>query len=172
MRISKIEKIKGEFDVYDITVDIDHSFIVSDCVLHNSDVCRGYDGKVIKNKDKIKPMPPFHPNCRSSTAPVLDERYAIDESDATRASVGVKGGGQVSADLSYYEWLKQQGAQGAKGRAFVMDVLGKERGDLFLNGGLTVGKFKSLTLDQHFQPIPLKELRKKQSLQLAFDAID
>jgi len=137
-----------------------------------SDICRGYDGVIVKFTDKVKPMPPFHPNCRTGTAPVLDERFAIDKTGAKRASVGVRGGGQVDADTTYYSWLKNQGKQGPKGRAFVRDVLGNERADLFLDGGLSVSKFKQLTLDQHFQPIPLKELRKKQTLQLAFDAID
>ena len=53
-----------------------------------------------------------------------------------------------------------------------MDVLGKERGKLFLDGGLSASKFKQLTLDELFQPIPLDVLRGKKSLQLAFDAID
>ena len=110
-------------------------------------------------------------NCRSSTAPVLDARYKLDDSVNTRASRGAEGGQQVNADLTYYGWLKDQGAQGPKGRAFVLDTLGNERGKLFLDGGLTADKFKLLTLDELFQPIPLKDLRKKQSLQLAFDQI-
>ena len=136
-----------------------------------SSVCKGLDGKVFKNKDQDKRYPPAHPNCRSSTAPVLDERYRLDDSVNTRASRGVEGGQQVNADLTYYGWLKEQGAQGKNGRAFVLDTLGKERGKLFLDGGLTADKFKQLTLDDLFQPIPLSKLREKQSLQLAFDAI-
>ena len=147
-------------------------------------ICRGYDGAVVMNSGVIihaggrrektsrKPQPPFHPGCRTTTVPVLDERYRIDDSSATRASVGVTGGKQVNAESTYYGWLKEQGAQGPKGRAFVMDVLGKERGRLFLDGGLSATKFKQLTTDELFQPIPLDELKKKQSLQLAFDAID
>jgi len=110
-------------------------------------------------------------NCRSSTAPVLDERFKIDDIRTTRASRGVEGGQQVAAESTYYGWLKSQGAQGKNGRAFVMDVLGKERGKLFLDGGLSAQKFKQLTTDELFQPIPLDELRKKTSLQLAFDKI-
>jgi hypothetical protein len=40
---------------------------------------------------------------------------------------------------------------------------------LFLDGGLSVSKFKQLTLDETFQPISLSKLRGKKSLQLAFD---
>lgn len=110
-------------------------------------------------------------NCRSSTSPVLNKRYKLDDSVNTRASRGVEGGQQVNADVTYYGWLKEQGAQGPNGRAFVLDTLGNERGKLFLDGGLSAEKFKQLTLDELFQPIPLDVLRKKQSLQLAFDQI-
>ena len=137
-----------------------------------SSICRSLDGKVFKNNDKNKEYPPAHPNCRSSTAPVLDERFNLDDGPGKRASKGIEKGQRVNADLTYYDWLKGQGNQGPKGRAFVMDILGKERGELFMDGGLTVTKFKQLTIDELFQPIPLKELRKKQSLTLAFDKID
>ena len=149
-----------------------------------SNYCTGADGTEVFNKGLIiwgstgrkektnyKPQPPFHPNCRTTTAPILDERYRIDNSDATRASSGSTGGKQVNADLTRYEWLKQQGQQGAKGRAFVRDALGNERADLLIDGGLTAKEFSRLTLDEVFRPIPLKELRKKQSLQLAFDRV-
>ena len=145
--------------------------IVATLDSRTSNICKGLDGKIVKNNESPKPMPPFHPNCRTATAPVLDERYRLDDKTATRASKGIEGGQQVSADSTYYSWLKNQGMQGKKGRAFVEDVLGKERAALFLDGGLSVERFKRLTLDEQFQPIPLDELRKKRSLQLAFDNI-
>lgn len=158
---------------YDENNDIVKGYeIVATLDGRTSDVCRGYDGLVVKNSDKFKPMPPFHPNCRTTTAPVLDERFNIDDDTGTRASTGVAGGKQVDSDKSYYQWLKDQGAQGKNGRAFVEDVLGKQRADLFLNGGLSIDKFKQLTMDELFRPLPLKELRKKESLQMAFDRID
>ena len=138
---------------------------------NTSSTCQKLDGDIFKNSDKNKRYPPAHPNCRSSTSPVLDARYKLDDSVNTRASRGVEGGQQVNADTTYFSWLKEQGAQGPKGRAFVLDTLGQERGKLFLDGGLSANKFKQLTLDELFQPIPLDVLRKKQSLQLAFDAI-
>jgi SPP1 gp7 family putative phage head morphogenesis protein len=136
-----------------------------------SNICKGLDGTIFLNKDKDKRYPPAHVGCRSTTAPYLNPIYA-DDDNGTRASAGVSGGKQVDADLSYYDWLKQQGSQGKKGQAFVADVLGKERADLFLNGGLSVAKFKQLTMDDLFRPLPLSELKKKTSLQLAFDEID
>ena len=138
-----------------------------------SDTCRGYDGTIVLNNASFKPMPPFHQGgCRTTTAPVLDKRFAIDDGQGTRASKGIEGGQQVPEGQSYYDWLRGQGAQGPKGRAFVEDVLGNERGKLFLDGGLSVSKFKQLTMDELFRPIPLSELKGKSSLQIAFDAID
>lgn len=134
-----------------------------------STICQQLSGTIFKTNDKNKRVPPAHPNCRSSITPVLDHRYAIDNSNATQSSKGVTGGKQVSANLTYYEWLKEQGKQGKNGRAFVQDVLGKERANLFLNDNLSVKEFKALTIDQHFRPIPLNELKNKQSLQLALD---
>ena len=158
--------------------------IVSTLDSRTTPICRGYDGVRVFFSGRVvlsdgttratttRPRPPFHNGCRTGTSPILDARFAIDDSNALRASRGVDGGEQVSANSTYYSWLKQQGQQGPKGRAFVADVLGKERGDLFLNGGLTSERFQKLTLDEMFRPIPLSELRDKQSLSLAFDAID
>ena len=137
-----------------------------------SSTCKGLDGKVFKNSDADKRYPPAHINCRSYTTPVINKRYLMGSSITTKASKGFEGGQQVNANTNYYSWLKEQGTQGPQGRAFVMDILGKERGRLFLDGGLSADRFKKLTLDEMFQPIPLDVLREKQSLQLAFDAID
>ncbi|MCP3699499.1 MAG: hypothetical protein GY920_13245 [Aliivibrio sp.] len=144
---------------------------VSTLDVRTSSICRSLDGTIYKYNDPKRREPPAHPNCRSTTAPALDARFNIDDDPETRASKGVEGGQQVDANKTYYSWLKEQGGQGPKGRAFVEDVLGKERAKLFLDGGLSVERFKRLTIDELFQPIPLEELRKKQSLQLAFDKI-
>ena len=144
---------------------------VSTLDARTSSICKGLDGKIYKPNDKDKRYPPAHINCRSSTSPVLDARYGLDDTITTRSSKGGDGREQVNTDTTYYGWVKSQGSQGPKGRAFVLDTLGQERGKLFLDGGLTADKFKQLTLDEMFMPIPLDVLRKKQSLQLAFDEI-
>jgi len=157
---------------YELNDDIVKGYeIIATLDGRTSDICRGYDGKIVKNGDSFKPMPPFHPNCRTSTAPVLDKRFSLDDGEGTRASRGIEGGQQVPEEQTYYDWLKGQGAQGPKGRAFVEDVLGQERAKLFLDGGLSVTKFKQLTMDDLFRPLPLSELKKKSSLQMAFDKI-
>lgn len=158
--------------------------IIATLDIRTSTICRHHDGGRVYTKGLIiwsdgtriktssKPMPAFHPGCRTSIIAILDERYAIDDSDATRASKGVNGGQQVSATKFGYSWLKEQGGMGKAGLEFVQDVLGKERGSLLVNGGLSAKQFQRLTIDELFRPIPLDELRKKQSLQLAFDSID
>lgn len=124
-----------------------------------SQECKSLDGKVFKWKDSgYKPKPPIHPNCRSTTAPVVDQRYSIDDGTAKRASKGVEGGQPVKADHTYYSWLKTQPA------AFQNETLGVTQGKLFRNGGLTSDEFAKLTVDQKFRPLTLDEMRAKNPL--------
>lgn len=116
-----------------------------------SQQCRSLDGKVFP-VDK-GPRPPIHPNCRSSTAPVLDSRFDVFDEGATRASVGPGGGGQVDANQSYYQWLKKQP------RGFVESAIGKKRAKLLIDGGLTAERFAELNLGRNFKPLTLKEMR-------------
>lgn len=118
-----------------------------------SDVCKGRDGEVYELGKG--PLPPAHPNCRSTTSPLFDEDVAVDKKKngdkilnkknlgGTRASEN----GQVSADLNYNDWLGEQSKE------FQDDALGPTRAKLFREGGLTVDKFtndrgQQLTLDE------------------------
>ncbi len=94
-------------------------------------------------------------NCRSSTVPIIDKRYRIDVSTATRASNMNGKPGQVSAKETYYSLLKKQP------RDYVLDTLGKTRGKLFLDGGLSASEFANLTTDQKFRPLNIEQLRRK-----------
>ncbi len=124
--------------------------------------CRSLDGRVFKFKDSgFKPQPPIHPNCRSTTAPVLDQRFQLDDGTETRASKGAEGGQQVKATTTYYSFLKDQP------KAFQNDVIGPTRGALLRNGGLTSEEFAKLTVDQKFRPLTLDEMKAKNPL--AFD---
>lgn len=112
-----------------------------------SAICRARDGMMYPADSG--PRPPAHPNCRSSTVPVLKSAKAIGLKNipkGTRASMN----GQVSGELNYDQWLRKQPV------TFQDEVLGKTRGKLF-RAGLTMDRFvdrsgKELTLDQ------LKEL--------------
>lgn len=117
-----------------------------------SDICRSRDGQVYLFTDKVQPKPPAHYNCRSSTAPKLSPEFDIFDEGATRASKGADGGKQVSADLSYYSWLKQQPA------AYQDEILGKTKGLIFRNAGLDAEKFRKITVDDLGRPLTLKEM--------------
>ncbi|MCP4987586.1 MAG: hypothetical protein GY928_16465 [Colwellia sp.] len=126
-----------------------------------SPLCRPLDGKIFHyKKNGYKPKPPLHPNCRSTTSPVLDKRYRMDDSLARRSSSGSDGGRQVNAKESYYTWLKKQSVE------FQNDAIGPVRAKLLRDGGLSAKEFGALTTDQKFRPLTLIELEKK--LPLAF----
>lgn len=99
------------------------------------------------------PRPPLHIGCRCTMLPVLAEKYRKLMQGATRASKGQEGGQQVSADLSYYDWLKQQPAE------FQDEVLGPMRAKLFRDGGISVSRFAELNLDKNFMPLTLDQMR-------------
>ena len=112
-----------------------------------SQVCRSLDGREFPLGKG--PKPPIHINCRSTTVPVLDKKYEALNEGGTRASKD----GYVSANLTYYEWLKRQPA------AFQKKVLGKGKYDIFKFDGMTAEKFAKLNLDKDFSPITLAELK-------------
>jgi SPP1 gp7 family putative phage head morphogenesis protein len=115
-----------------------------------SQICRTLDGKTFPVDSG--PRPPFHPNCRT-TFVLVTKLSALFAQGSTRASKGAGGNGQVSADLSYYEWLKGQPA------AFQDQAIGKARGALFRNGGLSVDRFAELQLDRNFKPLNLEQMK-------------
>lgn len=113
-----------------------------------SHICRSLDQKIFP-LDK-GPRPPLHINCRTTCMPYLKEKYqGVYTVDSGRASKD----GVVSANLTYYEWLKTQSA------SFQDEVLGVQRGKLFRDGGLSAEKFAELQLDKQFKPRTLDELR-------------
>jgi SPP1 gp7 family putative phage head morphogenesis protein len=120
-----------------------------------SQICRTLDGKVFPIDSG--PRPPFHPNCRT-TFVMLTKLNELFRKGATRASAGAGGAGQVSADLTYYQWLQQQPA------AFQDQAIGKARGALFRNGGLGVKRFAELQLDRNFAPLSLAQMKELEPL--------
>lgn len=80
--------------------------------------------------------------------------------DATRASVGPNGGGQVAADLNYFDWLELQPS------AFQDQALGSARAKLFRCGGLTPERFSEVQLDENFKPLILNQMKKLKPLAL------
>lgn len=113
--------------------------------------CRFLDGKVFDQGSG--PRPPIHYNCRSTVIPIT-RLSALFNKGATRASET----GQVSADLTYYEWLGRQSS------AFQDQALGTTRGKLFREGGLTLEQFAELQLDRSFRPITLERMKELEPL--------
>lgn len=118
-----------------------------------SDICRSRDGQVYLFTDKVQPKPPAHYNCRSSTSPKLSPEFDIFDEGATRASKGADGGKQVSADLSYYQWLKQQPS------AYQDEILGKTKGLVFRNAGLDAEEFRKITVDDLGRALTIDEMK-------------
>lgn len=118
-----------------------------------SEVCQSLDGQVFQIG--TGPLPPAHPNCRSTVAAVTktfrELGIDVDEMpEGSRASIG----GQVNAGLTYFEWLKTQPA------SFVDDALGPKRAALFLKGGISAEEFGRLQLGRNFEPLTLEEMRR------------
>lgn len=109
--------------------------------------CAGLSGQTFKVG--TGPQPPRHWGCRSTSVPVLRSAWAalgLSKSEidpGTQASMD----GQVSADLSYGDWLRTKPA------ALQDEVLGPERGKLFRDGKVSIDRFtdrsgKVYTLDE------------------------
>jgi len=98
------------------------------------------------------PLPPLHPNCRSSTVPVINNKYIRDtlRQGATRVSAD----GPVPASMSYYEWLKTQPID------FQNEAIGPVRAQLLRDGGLSAQRFQELQLGRNFEPLTLDEMKK------------
>lgn len=114
--------------------------------------CQSLDGREFEMGKG--PLPPAHANCRSSTTPIIANKFIRDtlRQGATRVSNGDTGG-PVSANTSYYEWLKTQPA------SFQDEALGASRAALFRDGGLSAQRFQELQLGKQFEPLNLKQMK-------------
>lgn len=148
--------------LYEDNEDIVYGYrIVATIDTRTSTICKTLDGKVVKLTARVQPLPPFHPNCRTTTVP---EIYGDKLSDtaATRAvnfkaRGDVKAGtvGQVSAQQTYFDVLKRQSA-GQQDLA-----LGEARGKIFRNAGLTTEEFRKALADNMGRPLTLAEMAKQ-----------
>lgn len=95
-----------------------------------TELCASRDGKVYP-LDR-GPRPPAHPNCRSTTAPVIAGLEPVKRQ-------------------TYAEWFAKQPA------AVQDDILGKAKGQLYRAGGLTLDRF----VDNKGRALTLDELRRR-----------
>lgn len=132
----------------------------------NSDIVAGYrwvstldnrTSPVDRDLDSMEfefgkgPLPPLHPNCRCQIVPIFAAKFASLLKGTTRAAQG----GPVPQDTSYYEWLLTQPQK------FQDLAIGPVRAKLLRDGGLSAEEFGRLQLTSRFEPLKLKELRKR-----------
>jgi SPP1 gp7 family putative phage head morphogenesis protein len=149
-------------EVYKQNNDIVYGYrIVATIDTRTSAICRGHDQKVVRYTDKFQPLPPYHFSCRTTTIPEMYDKY-LNDTGATRAvnfkkQGDIKAGkvGQVSAQQQYYEILKRQPA------AQQDLVLGKARGLIFRNSGLSADEFRKAMTDTMGNPLTLKEMARE-----------
>lgn len=123
-----------------------------------SQICRSLDGQVFLFGEG--PIPPAHPNCRSSIIAEIPGRWLkrgptgrfVPRDD--RQATGANGVETVRGNVSYYEWLKTQPPE------FQDDALGKTRAELFRKGGMSAETFAKLNLGRNFQPLTLEQMRR------------
>lgn len=110
-------------------------------------ICARLDGQSWEHDDPNGLRPPQHPNCRSTTIPVVDwEGMGLEPPpEGTRASKG----GQVPADMTYEQWLRKQP------KSVQAEVLGKGRAELFNEGKISLKD----AVRRDGTIIPLSELR-------------
>lgn len=138
--------------VYDSNSDIVSKYQwVSTLDSRTSTTCKSRDGQ--KYDIGKGPMPPAHPNCRSTTIPVIADDFLdfLDEG-AKRAARGADGGMQVDASTTYYDFLKQQPAW------FVDEALGPVRGKIFRNSGISAEEFRTISVDGFGRALTLNEM--------------
>ncbi len=101
-------------------------------------------------------------NCRCSTVAHLKESLQFLSKGRTRAARDVKmkdgklmkGKSIKVKNQTYYSWMKTQPAS-------VQDsIIGKSRGQLLRNGGLTSDRFAELQIGKNFEPLTLEQMKK------------
>lgn len=131
-------------DGYELVITLDS---------RTSPICRNWPpGKVYSLTDGYRPLPPFHPGCRTTTMPKVSSEFDFLDEGAKRAARGADGGQQVDADTSYYDFLKGQPAW------FQDEAIGPVRGKIFRNAGMTPEEFRQASVDGYNRPLTLEQM--------------
>lgn len=118
-----------------------------------SSICRSYDSMEFPI-DK-GPRPPFHIRCRTTTVAVVKDKYKFLNKGSQRRAKGADGESVlIDADNTYYDWLKKQPVD------FQDSVIGKTRGQLLRNGGISSERFAELQMSKNFKALNLEQMRK------------
>ena len=110
-------------------------------------ICANLDGRTYEIG--VGPRPPRHPNCRSTTIPVLAswKELGIPLKEITNAQ-RVSMDGKVSQSIRFPEWIKKQDEFDQR------KFFGKTRFELFKKGKLTISEM----VDQNHRPIDVARL--------------
>lgn len=114
-----------------------------------SPFCQQIDGKVFKVGEG--PRPPFHPNCRTQSVPVLKSWKELGLKglpEGTRASMD----GQVPESTTYLDWITKQSAERQDA------ALGPARAALLRSGKFTAEELRRI--GPSGRPLTLAELAK------------
>jgi SPP1 gp7 family putative phage head morphogenesis protein len=120
-------------------------------------ICSSRDGTVYPfTNDPIRsPKPPAHFSCRSTIVPKVKDEFDLTGGRVgVRPAIGADGVEQVRGSTDYQSWLTRQP------KAFQVEVLGKERAELFRNGNLKLTNF----VDSAGETISLNRLRELEPL--------
>lgn len=93
-------------------LDVEMVEIIETLDSHTCSICGGLDGTVIpiSQYEPGVTVPPFHPNCRGTTAPAIDPKYA-GERAARNADGDVY---YVPANMKYADWVQTFVNNGSK----------------------------------------------------------
>ena len=104
---------------------------------------------------KNHPSPPYHRRCRTAQVFEFSGEYSFLKEGRKRPAVFEGKAEQVGGTRQYYDILKNQPA------AVQDDALGKTKGKIFRNAGLTPEEFKQATVDQFYRELTLDEMAAK-----------
>ncbi|WP_068983879.1 minor capsid protein [Lysinibacillus xylanilyticus] len=92
-------------DAYD-ELEVEKYEIIATLDFKTSSICRTMDGKIFKQEDFMPGVTanPFHPRCRTTTAPYFDDEFSIGERAARDADGKVY---YVPSDMKYDEWKER-----------------------------------------------------------------
>lgn len=136
-------------------LDVESVEIIETLDSHTCSICGEMDGKVIpiSQYEPGVTVPPYHPNCRGTTAPSIDEEYAGER--AARNEDGEVY--YVPGDMSYQQWKKAFVDEGKKDELTVVKtagiikqtVSGIKEGDsnVHLVGRIDIEKYRCITED-------------------------
>ena len=156
-----VETISGELidepvEVYTLSIEGDPTFVAGGMIVHNCVRCAALDGQAWNLDGEKLPgtkvefmAPPIHfgDRCVLSPIPKTFRDIGLDIPEPQDAGQRASSLGPVHGKTTFQDFLERQSP------AFVEQVLGKGRAELFRQGKLTVrdlvsGTGRELTLDQ------------------------